>query len=116
MAIEPEGFNNIEAVAWELISLYVDSGATEIVLTQNILSMLNLRESLLSKRGVEYEVARGIKTPNMGEKNFIGHTGEGHAKKLTAQVCEVNKALLSVSKLVRAGNKVVFGDTDGGFM
>lgn len=27
---------------------------------------------------------------------------------MTAQVCEVNKALLSVSKMVRAGNRVVF--------
>ena len=69
-----------------------------------------------SKRGVEYEVANGIKIPNMGENNFIGHTGEGHARNLTAQVCEANKALLSVSKLVRAGNKVVFGDTDGNYI
>ena len=113
VAIEPEGFNNLEAADWELITMYVDSGATEIVLTQNMLSMLDLRESLQSKRGVEYEVANGIKIPNMGEKNFIGHTGEGHARNLTAQVCEVNKALLSVTKLVKAGNKVLFGDTDG---
>ena len=27
---------------------------------------------------------------------------------MTAQVCEVNKALLSVSKMVKQGNKVVF--------
>ena len=116
VAIEPEGFNNLEAADWELITMYVDSGATETVLTQNMLSMLDLRESLQSKRGVEYEVANGIKIPNMGEKNFIGHTGEGHARNLTAQVCEVNNALLSVSKLVKAGNKVVFGDTDGNYI
>ena len=34
-------------------------------------------------------------------------------RSITAQVCEVNKALLSVSKAVAAGNDVVFGD-DGG--
>ena len=27
---------------------------------------------------------------------------------MTAQVCDVNKALLSVSKMVNAGNRVVF--------
>ena len=32
-----------------------------------------------------------------------------------AQVCEVNKALLSVSKAVTARNKVVF-DEDGGYI
>ena len=30
------------------------------------------------------------------------------ARNLTAQVCEVNKALLSVKRVVQAGNKVVF--------
>ena len=31
---------------------------------------------------------------------------------ILAQVCEVNKALLSVSKVVSHGNKVVFGEVD----
>ena len=29
-------------------------------------------------------------------------------RSITAQLCEVNKALLSVSRMVQAGNKVVF--------
>ena len=36
-------------------------------------------------------------------------------RKLTAQVCDVNKALLSVKTVVLAGNKVVF-DSDGSFI
>ena len=116
MTIEPEGFNSVAEADWELITMYVDSGATETVLTEHMLSMLELKESVHSKRGVTYEVANGIKIPNMGEKNFIGHTEDGHARNLTAQVCEVNKALLSVSRLVKAGNKVVFGDEDGNYI
>ena len=34
-------------------------------------------------------------------------------RSITAQVCEVNKALLSASKAVAPGNNVVFGDGDG---
>ena len=34
---------------------------------------------------------------------------------VTAQVCEVNKALLSVQKVVRAGNRVVF-DSEGSYI
>ena len=37
------------------------------------------------------------------------------ARNLTAQVCEVNKALLSVKRVVQAGNKVVF-DADGSYI
>ena len=46
----------------------------------------------------------------MGEKRFIGHTEEGLERKVTAQVVDVNKALLSVKKIVAAGNRVVFDD------
>ena len=116
MTIEPEGSNSMAEADWELITMYVDSGATETVLTEQMLSMLELKESVHSKRGVEYEVANGIKIQNKKKKNSIGHTGAGHARNLTAQVCEVNKALLSVSRLVKAGNKVVFGDTDGNYI
>ena len=34
---------------------------------------------------------------------------------MTAQVCDVNKALLSVSKMVKAGNRVIF-DPEGSYI
>ena len=95
--------------------MYVDSGATETVIADQMLTMLELKENAQSRRGVEYEVANGGKIPNMGEKQFLGHTEDGVARSITAQVCEVNKALLSVSKVVRAGNRVVF-DEDGSYI
>ena len=53
--------------------------------------------------------------PNLGEKKFVAVTEAGTKRKMTAQVCEVNKALLSVSKTVQAGNRVVFAsESDGG--
>ena len=48
--------------------MYVDSGATETVIAQRMLSMMEIKESPQSRRGVEYEVANGIKIPNLGQK------------------------------------------------
>ena len=41
----------------------------------------------------------------------MGFTEEGLAREIVAQVCEVNKLLLSVSKIVAAGNRVVFDES-----
>ena len=68
-----------------------------------------------SRRGVKYEVANGVRIPNEGEKKFSGSSEEGVERTLTAQVCDVNKALLSVRKVVAAGNRVVF-DNAGSFI
>ena len=54
------------------------------------------------------EAADGVRIPNMGEKTFVGITDDGTNREITAQVCDVNKPLLSVSKMVAAGNRVVF--------
>ena len=60
-------------------------------------------------------MASGIRIQNLGEKKFTGWTSEGLGREITAQVCEVNKALLSVSKIVAAGNRVVF-DPEGSYI
>ena len=46
---------------------------------------------------------------------MVAHTQEGFQKNINAQVCDVNKALLSVRRLVDAGNKVVF-DKNGSYI
>ena len=62
------------------------------------------------KGGVKYEVANGIQIPNLGERRFVGVTEDGIARGMIAQICAVNKTLMSVSKIARAGNRVVFDD------
>ena len=74
------------------------------------LNSIPLRESPGSRRGVEYEVANGQKIPNLGEKRFMATTEDGQVRALKAQVCEVNRPLLSVKKAVAAGNTVVFDE------
>ena len=72
------------------------------------LSSIEVKPSAASMRGVRYEVANGDTIPNLGEKGFKGMSTEGHEKMITAQVCDVNKPLLSVRRIPAAGNKVRF--------
>ena len=55
---------------------------------------------------MQYEVANGVRIPNLGEKKLQGYSEEGTVRSITTQVCEVNKGLLSVRKVVEAGNRV----------
>ena len=45
----------------------------------------------------------------------MGTSEKVRERNMTAQVCDVNKALLSVKKVVKAGNRVVF-DEDGSYI
>ena len=60
------------------------------------------------KKGVQYEVADGTLIPNLGEKKFVAVSDAGVTRQMKAQVCEANKALLSVHRVVQAGSRVVF--------
>ena len=106
--IEPEGVNAVKASEWEEIEMAVDSGASETVIGEDMLTSIETKEGPASKRGVQYEVANGVRIPNLGEKHIHGFTDEGMQRSLKAQVCDVNKALLSVHKLVQTGHRVVF--------
>ena len=80
---------------------------------EEMLANIETVEGVPYKKGVRYEVASGTLIPNLGEKRFIAAGDNGELRKMTAQVCDVNKALLSVSKLIKAGNRVVFEEGGG---
>ena len=71
----------MEKKEWESFELAVDSGASETVVNENMIVTADVQEGLSSKHGVEYEVANGIRIPNLGEKRFIGVTNEGVSRK-----------------------------------
>ena len=104
----PEGLRGLDAKGREIFEIAVDSGATETVLSPGMLKTIELRDGPASRSGVQYEVADGRTIPNLGEKQFVVRSEEGVVRDLTCQVCEVNKPLLSVHKVVQAGNRVVF--------
>ncbi len=58
---------------------------------------------------------RGVRISNLGEKRFTGVMNGGITRNITAQVCEVNKALMSVRKICQAGNRVIF-DEEGSYI
>ena len=73
-----------------------------------MLETIQTEEGEAMRRGIQYEIADGTLIPNQGEKNFVAHSEGGMKRMMKAQVCEVNKALLSVKKVTQAGNRVVF--------
>ena len=96
--IEPAGINAVAEDGWVEIEVAVDSGATETVMPEETLNeIIGITESAACKRGVVYEVADGTQIPNVGERNFPGVMDDGSAKKVTAQICTINKMLMSVS-------------------
>ena len=69
VAIEPESVNAVtEDPEWEEGNLALGSGATDTVIPPDILEDVELRQGGPYKRGVEYEVAKGVQIPNLGEQ------------------------------------------------
>ena len=55
-------------------------------------------------------MANGVRIPNLGEKNFVAVAETGQERRMKAQVCDVNKVLLCVKRILQAGNRVVFDE------
>jgi len=67
--IEPQGLNPIVDSEWVEIDVAVDSGATETVMSAETLGgVIDITEGPAFVRGVQYEVANGAQTPNLGER------------------------------------------------
>ena len=88
------------------------TGAAETVAPSSRLGHIATNKG--QKFGTVYKGIEGSTVTNVGEKALRGYVGR-HVVKLTAQVCDVNKALLSVHKMVAAGNRVVF-DKEGSYI
>ena len=68
-AIWPEGVNSVNTSGdWEEIEMAVDSGATETVVGEDMLTSVKTVEGEAFKKGVEYEVASGTAIPNFGRE------------------------------------------------
>ena len=94
------------------MEMAVDSGASVTVIGRDMVKAVQAKGAIPD---VKYEVADGSYIEHLGEKNFVALTDAGLEHHMTAQVTDVNKALLSVSKLVSKGCKVVF-DEDSSYI
>ena len=101
-----------ESPQWERLVLTVDSGASDTVIPSSVARNLPILHS--SKVGIEYEVANGGVLVNLGERKAkVIMSRESDAPFIMSfQVVEVHKPLLAVSRLVKAGHKVLFDDVD----
>ena len=107
-----EGLNSVNEAEeqWVAVEFAVDSGATDTVMNEEALECVETKPGPAFQKGVEYEVANGIKIPNEGEKEFTGISNEGVTRTMKAQICAVTKSLLSVKRIVGSGHRVVFDD------
>ena len=113
--VEDECISSVQGDGWEELEMYVDSGASETVMGPDMVQSVDAVEGKSYRNGRMYECANGIRIPNMGEKRFLGVTQEGLGSIVKGQVCDINKCLLSVSKMVEKGNRVVF-DQGGSYI
>ena len=98
---------------WEPIELTVDSGAEDTVAPPDELE--NIEADVTNAQGEGFRIADGSMIPNMGIKSgIIATEGWTSLKGVEFQVAPVHKTLLSVSKMVDRGHRVVFDDDDCG--
>ena len=98
----PEGLKPVEEVPeWEEIEMVVDAGASESAVSDDMLTRVTTVEGYAQKKGVQYEVADGTLTPNLGEKKFVAVSDGGVTRQMKAHACEVNKACFLCTALFK---------------
>ena len=114
------GDNSISSAAeadggWVQMEVTVDSGACDTVMPISSCSF-KILPSYQSKNSMEYEVANGESIANLGERRcFIRTPGSREERRITFQVADVHKPLLSVTRAADAGFDCLLTDT-GGFL
>ena len=89
-----------------------DSGAADCVLPASIFQEVPLKVDG-PKVGRKYTAADGKHICNLGVRTLVGHTAEGHKRKIDFEVAEVTKPLASFSKITKAGHRIIL-DNDVG--
>ena len=99
---------------WIEILVTIDSGACVTVMPKSLCQGISIVESPESKAGVEYEVANGASIPNLGQRRCeIMTVGNLEAKKLSFQLADVHKPLLSVTACADMGFDCFLGKAGG---
>ena len=97
---------------YRCIEAVVDSGAEETVAPRGAFPGQH-RASAMSRAGACYRTASGAPVPNLGEQDVQFLTNEGYAGEIPFQLADIERPLIAVSSLAKAGN-VVELNQDGG--
>jgi len=100
------------AAGERVIEVVVDSGAVQSVAPPDLFPG-RVEPSAMSKAGKTFRAANGSRIRNLGQVRVSFVSDEGHRCSLPFQVAEVEHALLSVSHLAQAGNRVELHDSGG---
>ena len=95
--------------AWVKVPATLDSGAAEHVCPRNMLPEIAVQPGGKKRH---YVAANGTRIQDEGEKVVPFTTGEGQARKVRFRAAEVMKPLISMVKVVAAGNDVVLDRTN----
>ena len=92
----------------------VDFGACGTVMPFSLCSEIALRESEQQRNGLGYEVANGASIRNEGERRCLMMTRNASGpSRITFQVADVHKALLSITRAADAGYECHLGARGG---
>ena len=109
-----EGINAVTGEEWHEFTATMDSGASEHAVPPSSVDHVQLQAG--PKKGAEYECADGGIIRNMGERRcLVSSEGSDTINRIDLQVTEVHKPLLSVGKMIDAGQRVVF-DPQGSYV
>ena len=95
------------------VEVALDSGAAECVCSPGHFPEATTTEGRALRAGVQYVCADGGKIPNLGEKNVHGLLTSGSTLDIIFQVTQVDRPLVAVSKLAKAGHRIVFEGAGG---
>ena len=114
--VEDAELSNVESRApctdGKRIELTIDSGAAEHVVGPKDLPYIPVTPA---RKHVQYTMANGHKTSNRGEQQVMAVTDNGQEITFKAQVTDVHRPLMSVSRICDKGNRVVF-ESQGGYI
>ena len=86
----------------------VDSGAADTVCPKEFAPQCEVVETSASKNGKYYLAANDSRIAIYGRTHLKGLTDDWNNFELKAEVADVKRPLVSVSKMCEAGNRVVF--------
>ncbi len=78
-----------ETPGWQRVRVQIDSGAIDTAVPKEIAKAFEMKEAIVSKRGIWFVAACGSGIKKHGEKQIIGYTEEGEAPSLIIKRADV---------------------------
>ena len=97
--------------SWKRVSIAIDSGACDSVISPEDVPDYEIHESQDSRRGEHFQSATGEPIPNLGDLRLPMYLREGQVKGMVMKAAPVAKPLGSVKRICAAGHRVVFDDS-----